>query len=223
MNIQYYLIHNGEEYRKEHKLKNFKEVNMNMDKLKWILKPNKVDITAEIRYNYLEKSQEVHNIVNNGQLACTIKHYLAIKDIVENNYEYGVVLEDNMEIKDDINKWIKIYIDQLNEMYPDWDIIFDNDAHFGEPLRYMEGEIKEGIYVYPKSNEFREYARGSVKLAQCYLINQKGAKRLYEKMFPFTEVIDHHYANVFLKYNFNVYWAEPSNIRRWEHESTATW
>lgn len=222
MNIQYYLIHNGEEYRKEHKLKNFKEVNMNMDKLKWILKPNKGDITQEIRNNYLKPTLETHYNVNNGQLACCIKHYLAIKDMIENNYEYGVIMEDNMEIKDDINKWMNIYIEQLNELYPDWNMLFDNDWHFDIPVRYQEGPIIEGQYVYLKSNEANELCGGSTKLAQCYLINLRTAKILVENLLPFDSAIDHHYNHVIRKLNFKVFWAEPSNIRAWRHISTAT-
>jgi len=69
MNIQYYLIHNGEEYRKVHKLKNFKEVNMDMDKLKWILYPNKYDLTQEMINNYFKNSQEVYDRFNLGVMA----------------------------------------------------------------------------------------------------------------------------------------------------------
>lgn len=222
MNIHYYLVHNGEQYRKEHKLKNFKEVNMDMEKLKWILYPNKQDITQEIRNFYVQPTIEAHRNLNNGQLACAIKHYIALKDMVENNYEYAVIMEDNMEIKDDINKWINIYIEQLNRLYPNWNMLFDHDYGFEQPLRYTEQPLVEGQYVYLKSNEANHICLGSSKLAQCYLINLRTAKILVERMLPFETAIDHYYNIVFRRLNFQVFWAEPANIRSWHHISTAT-
>jgi GR25 family glycosyltransferase involved in LPS biosynthesis len=218
MNIQYYLIHNGDGYRKEHKFKNFKEVNMDMDKLKWILYPNKYDLTQEMINTYFKNSQEVYNRFNLGVMACNIKHYLAIKDMVDNNYEYGVVMEDNMEIKDDINKCMNTYIEQLNELYPDWNMLFDNDW----TTRYIEGPLIEGQKVYLKSNEASQQCGGSSKCACCYLVNLRTAKILVNEMLPYTHPIDHNYDHLFRRLNFKVFWAEPSNIREWEHIQTTT-
>ena len=34
--------------------------------------------------------------MRDGWISCSYKHYLAINDMVQNNYPYGVVMEDNI-------------------------------------------------------------------------------------------------------------------------------
>ena len=149
MHIQYYLIHNGEKLREEHMLESFKRVNIDNNKVKWMLHPNREEISEEFIKNNITPGSSsccgmhinAQSSMKKGQISCTYKHYLCLKDIVENNYEYAIIIEDNIYIKDDVPNKIKIYIEQLDSLYPDWDILFDTSGwaiDWNYPIPYIE-------------------------------------------------------------------------------------
>ena len=223
MDFKYYLIHNLDENRKEHMINSFKRVNIDENKVKWVLHPNRNEIDDEfIKKNVIEGLSYTCNEpiyaqkdLTKGKIACAYKHYLCLKDIVENQYEYAVIIEDNNYMINDVPKMLNIYVEQLNRLYPDWDILFDN-----EYLPYIEQSIKEEQLVYPKSNEITNQCHGGTKLAQFYLIRLKAAKKLYENYLPFNNAPDWYMNDLFRKLNIKSFWAEPSNIFKWEHKSS---
>jgi GR25 family glycosyltransferase involved in LPS biosynthesis len=206
----------------------FKKWNLDNNNVKWILEPNKDKIDDNFRNNVLiqEPSYSCGNYtlpgcpnIKNGQISCTYKHFLCLKNIIENNYDYGVIMEDNQFFCGDIPKTINLYISQLNEMYPDWDIIFDTKWKSYKDIH--EEEVKECLYVYPKSNEITNYCHGGTRLAQFYIVNNKCAKKLYDKYIPFNNAPDWWMNDLFSKLNINAFWSEPSISDVFPHISTA--
>ncbi len=228
MKIQYYLIHGIDKERRPRMTEEFKKWNLDNTNVKWILEPNKDKINYIFRKNVLIQensySCEKYSLpgcpnINNGVISCTFKHYLCLKDIVENNYDYGVIMEDNQFFCDDIPKTCELYINQLNELYPNWDIIFDTKWKKYQDIN--EKEVKEGIYVYPKSNEITNYCHGGTRLAQFYIVNNKCAKKLYDNYIPFNNAPDYWMNDLFRKLNINSFWSEPSISNVFPHISTA--
>jgi len=228
MSIQYYLIHGVDKKREPRMLEEFKKWNLDNTKVKWILQPNKDKIDETFRKKVLiqEHSYTCGNYtfpgcpnIRNGQISCTFKHYLCLKDIVENNYDYGVIMEDNQFFCGDIPHHVNLYIDQLNNLYPDWDIIFDTKWLSYKNIE--ECEVKEGIYVYPKSNEVGKYVHGGTRLAQFYILRNKCARKLYENYIPFNNAPDWWMNDLFRKLNINSFWSEPCISDVFPHESTA--
>ena len=108
--INYYLIHGIDSSRKERMLNEFKTSGIDNDKVNWILHPNKNEISNELYRKIVNQNPSyscgiyVHqNSVNLGVSSCSFKHYLALKSIVENNQEYAVIMEDNMQFMKVIN------------------------------------------------------------------------------------------------------------------------
>jgi len=228
MSIQYYLIHGVDKQRGPRMIDEFKRWNLDNNNVKWILEPNKDKITEEFRKQVLikEPSYSCGNYslpgcpnIKNGQISCTFKHFLCLKDIVENNYDYGVIMEDNQFFCGDIDYHVKLYIEQLNNMYPDWDIIFDTKWLSYKNIE--EHEVKDGIYVYPKSNEIGKYVHGGTRLAQFYILTNKCAKKLYENYIPFNNAPDWWMNDLFRKLNIKSFWAEPCISDVFPHISTA--
>jgi GR25 family glycosyltransferase involved in LPS biosynthesis len=223
-NIQYYLIHGIDKSREQFMLDQFKRVNIDNEKVKWIRYPNKDELSDELINSILipdwsitcGKYINAKMHLSKGQISCTYKHYLCIKDIVENNYEYAVIMEDNMYMIEDVPKMINRYIEQLNHLYPDWDILFDNKW-----APYIEQPLKDGQLVYPKTNEITNQCHGSTRCAQFYLLNLKCAKKIYNHYIPFNNAPDWWLNDLFRKVNISSYWTEPSNVDVWEHISTA--
>jgi len=108
--MKYYLIHNLDKDRKKRMLDSFIKANINNDDVIWMRYPNKEHITEEIIKNCVAEGLTYSNgtviyaqqQMTKGLISCTLKHYLALKDIVKNNYEYAVIMEDNMILGEDV-------------------------------------------------------------------------------------------------------------------------
>jgi GR25 family glycosyltransferase involved in LPS biosynthesis len=230
MNIQWYLIHGIDNSRKDRMISEFEKYGLDNNNVKWVLHPNKNEISNEFRKKVLMQNDSyscgTHYLpgcpnINNGQLACTYKHYLCLKDIVENQYDYGVIMEDNQFFCDNIPNTVNLYINQLNTLYPDWDILFD--TKWLSYSKIEENKIEENVYVYPKSNEIGKYVHGGTRLAQFYVLNKKCAKKLYQNYIPFNNAPDWWMNDLFRKLNIKSFWSEPSISDVFPHTSTATW
>lgn len=149
-----------------------------------------------------------------GQIAITYKHYLALKDIVENKYTSAVIMEDNIEFLSLIPEKINEYLSQLPE---DWDLVFDSDF-FG--WRFIESQIKSEQLVYKKKREETSQCHGASKGAHFYLVNFKAAQKLLDQFIPFDNVSDHLLNDLIRKLELNTYWADPPNIHKIQRAST---
>ena len=214
--VKIYLIHNKEESRAKIMREEFQKANINPDSVQWMLEPNRENITESIINKFVNMYPSDCNgitmlpsymTLRKGMLSCVIKHYHALHDIVRNNIPYGVIIEDNIVFKCDLSKHIPMYIRQLNTMYPNWDIVFD-----GAWTKYIEGPVKEGIYVYPKSNEITAQCHGGTKAATFYIVTHKCAEKLYKHYLPVNNSPDWHMNMLFRKLNIKSFWIEPSFV-----------
>jgi Glycosyltransferase family 25 (LPS biosynthesis protein) len=228
MSFQYYLIHGIDKARGPRMLSEFERWGLDNDKVKWILSPNKNEIDGLMRNNLLIQSESIScgmlyppgcPNIGNGKVSCTYKHFLCLKDIVENNYNYGIIMEDNQFFSGNIHENVVKYVNQLNELYPEWDIIFDTKWKKFQEIN--EVDVKDGVYVYPKSNEITNYCHGGTRLAQFYIVTNKCAKRLYENYIPFNNAPDWWMNDLFRKLNIKSFWSEPSISDNYPHVSTA--
>lgn len=199
--IQYYLIHGIDTSRKPFMEDQFRHFGIPAQDVKWILTPNK--------YDPLPPNICTNTALPRGMVACTYKHYLILKDIVENQYPLAVLMEDNIQFNGDVPSAIQKY---LNDMPADWDMVFDSD------YCNLHGESVSS--VYKKSNEITSQCNGSSKGAHFILFNLRSATRLYESFLPFYHCSDHHYNELARKLNLNVYWAEPPNVHKVRRPST---
>jgi GR25 family glycosyltransferase involved in LPS biosynthesis len=212
--IKYYLIHNLEVERKNIMINEFRRWGFDLNNIKWIEHPNKNEITEDMINNLTIQSPSHSSgilvypsriVLRKGLISCTYKHYLCLKDIIENNYDYAVIMEDNIYFTDNIPNLVNKYIEQLNQHYSDWDILFDCNW-----TTYKEGPIKPGLLVYPKNNEVTQHCHGGTKAASFYLIRNKCAKKLFEHYIPFNNSPDWWMNDLFRKLDIKSFWVEPS-------------
>ena len=76
----------------------------------------------------------------------------------------------------------------------------------------MEGQIKPGLLVYPKTNEITPQCHGGTKAATFYLIKKECAKKLIEHYIPFNNSPDWWMNDLFRKLNIKSFWVEPSFV-----------
>jgi GR25 family glycosyltransferase involved in LPS biosynthesis len=194
--IKYYLVHGIDSSRKPFMEDQFQKFGIHAEDVSWILYPNKTDP--------LPPGICVKSDLPRGHIACTYKHYLILKDIVEKQYPLAVIMEDNIEFRGNVPESIFRY---LKDLPPDWDCVFDSDYF---DMKF-DGDIQPECSVYKT---------GTSKGAHFILLNLSAATKLYNNFLPFHEGSDHMYNYLFKKLNMNVYWAEPPNVHKLQREST---
>jgi GR25 family glycosyltransferase involved in LPS biosynthesis len=216
ISLKYYLIHNLDINRKKVMLEEFKKWEFDLNNIKWIEHPNKDEIDDELLNKLIIQEPSYSSSIlvypdrlkqNKGLVSCTYKHYLCLKDIIENNYDYGVIIEDNICFKGKIPQLIDLYIKQLNELYGEWDILFD-----GSWTNYIEQPTTPNIFVYPKTNEITQQCHGGTKAATFYLVKKECAKKLIEHYIPFNNSPDWWMNDLFRKLNIKSFWVEPTFV-----------
>lgn len=211
MKIKYYLISGVDRTRDQFMIDQFNKAKIDQEDVVWIKKPNKNDLTPELIKQIFKKTN--HNL-KLGQISCTYKHYLALKNIVDNEIDLAVIMEDNIEFRtQNFPERLNKYIEQLP---PDWDILFEGDT-----LKYIEQRRKKELLVYKKYNKVTRQCAGGTNAANCYILSLKTAKQFYDNFLPFYNVIDHYMNDLLRKYNINSYWAVPPVVHRIRRKSTA--
>jgi GR25 family glycosyltransferase involved in LPS biosynthesis len=218
MNFKYYLIHGVDPSRKQFMLDQFAAYGIDNNDVTWLCHPNKNEITKDMVKAYTTKysrggpQEYVNDNLGLGQISCTIKHFLALKDIVEKQLPYAVIMEDNVAFHSNIPERLTKYLEQLPS---DWDALFDTDWR-----AFNESPVTSDKLVYKKKNEVTEYCHGASRLANFILVSLKGATALYQNYLPFNHVSDWYYNNLFRRLELNSYWAEPGNTYHVERPST---
>ena len=218
--FSYYVIHNLEKRRYKNIVKLLNLNGVNINDVNFINHPNKDELTYEIKEKAVQKNANIRD----GWISCSYKHYLALENIIEQDNEFGVIMEDNIGgFYENIPNRLEKY---LNMMDNDWDIIFD--SVWGDYAQMNEEEISQNKLVYRKSNEITKnnegkiISHGSTRAAQFYLINKKAAKKLYDNFLPFNHSADMWMNEVIRKTNLKVYWSEPSIVTSKFNKKTST-
>jgi len=210
-NVQYYLIHGGDPLRKARVDAELEKWSFDPSAVIWITHPNKDELTDELIDAIVEKSPSgTPLLTKKGRISCTYKHYMCLKDIVENNRDYGVIIEDNIFFTEDYPLNVPKYIEQATKTYGDWDIIFNHyDNTWG---LYDYAPVTPSLSVYPKSNNANFRCAGGTKSANCYLLTNACAKKLYSNYLPFNEAPDLYMNHKFRQLNIKSFWIEPSYV-----------
>lgn len=228
MSIQYYLIHGIDKQRGPRMISEFEKWGLDNNKVKWVLHPNKEVFNDITRKQLLIQTSSLScgllfppgcPNIGNGIVSCTYKHYLCLRDIIQNNYDYGVIMEDNQFFLNNIPETVEKYLKQLNELYPDWDIMFDSKCTNIQEVD--EGVIQEEFFVYQKTNEITKFCHGGTRRAHFYILTKKCAKMLYDHYIPFNNAPDWWMNDLFRKLNIKSFWCEPSICDIYPHASTA--
>jgi len=128
--LQYYLVHQKDGNRCRHMIHEIKKGGLDA-----------LD-ASRIRWFIYEKED------NRSRL---YQHYLCFKDIVERNKDFGVIMDDTIQLDSNIQETLRWYIQQLNEKYPGWDLIFPDHQREIDVQRVDKGDTNyhnfNSIYI----------------------------------------------------------------------------
>jgi GR25 family glycosyltransferase involved in LPS biosynthesis len=204
----------------------FEKWGFDLQNINWVLHPNKNELDEELINKILIQEPSYTNgklvypsrmLLRKGLISCTYKHYLCLKDIIENNYDYGIIMEDNIHFLDNIPNLVQTYINQLDQHYGEWDILFDCNW-----TKYIEKPTCNDLLVYPKTNDITSQCHGGTKAATFYLLTNKCARKLAEHYIPFNNSPDWWMNDLFRKTDIKSFWVEPSMVRVHDNHKSTT-
>jgi len=218
--FKFYIIHNLEKDRRENIEYLLSKYGVKTQDINFINHPNKDELTYEIK----EKAVMKKSNIKDGWISCSYKHYLALREIVQNKDKYAVIMEDNIgDFYEDIILRLEKYLEELPK---DWDVIYD--SVWGSYEDMNEEKVSENKLVYKKSNDVTRndsgkiISHGGTRAAQFYLVNNVSAKKMYENFLPFNHSADMWMNEVLRKANLNSYWSEPSLVVSKYNTKTST-
>ena len=115
-----------------------------------------------------------------GTIGCNLSHIKAWRTLLESNYQYAIVFEDDVSFE--ANSVRKV-VDELIENKLIWDITSLEIAHSGMPMTVRNLAEDKRLVVYLTE----------VTHAGAYVISRAGAAKLLKKALPLKLPIDHYF------------------------------
>lgn len=178
-----------EEYDAEH---------INKNNIKLFYKPDETTFNEKVK---LWPTSSGFRYLSYGETSVAIKQILAIKKISESDFDYGLIIEDDViPINNNVIEKINEHVKNLPE---NWDSFFIGTG-CGDSF------IKSKLQEAKKINDFIfKPKHPSTNCAEAYLIKKQAAQKVYKSILPFQLAFDWELAYQFYKLNMNVYWLYP--------------
>jgi len=133
--------------------------------------------------NWKKVSRKGYEICNGKsmhitEIGCYLSHVKALQQFLDSDYQFGLILEDDMEFNDDFNECLESVV-KNNEH---WDMVKFNGSHVRP--KYMVRKKNMGKYSLVAN--FTRCTK-----AGAYIVNRKAAQSYVEKLTPIYTQIDH--------------------------------
>ena len=139
-----------------------------------------VTVNEDLKKKYYSKklnSQKYHIPLTDGEIGCYIAQRNAWKEIIKDGVDYGLVLEDDIFLKNDL----KLILDNIEDLKIQWHILKLTDLK-ESPRKAMEignfNKFKLVSYLKPPT------------LSCADLVSKEGAARLLDLSNPFGRPVD---------------------------------
>ena len=136
------------------------------------------------------------------ELSCSIKHLIAIKEIQNGNYEFGLIIEDDVIPK---NKYFLKEIEKLLLDKKNWDVLFIGEG-MGEKYR----KSKLGYRRLIPFKRIFKMDHPATNCLEAYIVKKSKVNLMLEELIPINLVIDWELAYQFYKQDMNIYWSKKS-------------
>jgi GR25 family glycosyltransferase involved in LPS biosynthesis len=153
-----------------------------------------------------------------SEVSIYLKHQHVFRNIAD-NYDYALVLEDDVILSDG---FMTILEDYMKQLPADYDMLFMGD---GCKLHMEKKQIRPDTHVYKKCLEPTRWGgNGATRSMDSYLITKDCARRIAEE-YESTETkirlpIGWWLNDVARKHTFKVYWAEPTIVTQGSQNGT---
>jgi GR25 family glycosyltransferase involved in LPS biosynthesis len=133
---------------------------------------NILDYDANINFNFK------YNHIN--EVGCYLSHLLVIKSLINSNYKYTVIFEDDFNIK---NNSFNNEVNNILNSIDDFDILYLGNLNNNHGNNY-----KNNIYYINK----KDYLWGT----HAYIVNNRNAFKIYNHLLNLDLAIDNKYKSL---------------------------
>lgn len=117
-----------------------------------------------------------------GEIGCYLSHFMLIKESINSNYEYTVIFEDDFYIRDaNFDKDLSKSLELLKEKNVNFDILY-----LGNIFENKGDHIINNIYSANTTTQLLG--------THAYLINNKSASKIVDKLLNMDCAIDHKFS-----------------------------
>ena len=146
-----------------------------------------------------------------SQIAISLSHFYAYNKIIENNYNFGLIFEDDVIFSNDFINKLNVYLSQLPE---DYDMLFIGN---GCNLHIQNNKLIPNKFIYEKNLEPTKWGgNGATRCVDSYIVNKKCAIKLCEYIknikYKINQPIDWWLNKALRDNKFKIYWAEPTIV-----------
>ena len=136
------------------------------------------------------------------EISCSIKHIHALKKIQSENYDYSLILEDDIipKNKNFINEVFKLI--QTNRQ---WDVLF-----IGEGMGKNYKNKKIGFRRYLPFKKIYKIKHPATNCLEAYIVKKECVDQILDGLLPINLVIDWELAFQFFIKNLNIFWTKKS-------------
>jgi len=157
-------------------------------------------------YNHKPEYQEMKI----SEICNSLSHLYVLDYMIDNNIDYGIVLEDDVILKSD---FFQRFDSCFNDTPKDFDIIFFGSS-FSPQILDSVGfendkpaiEIKYGVSVYEK------FRNPKTRTVDAYILKKSTCKKLKTITNEISSAYDHDMAYFIKELDLKVYWWEPGLV-----------
>ena len=165
------------------------------------------DISDEIKHKFFSNS-----ILSSSQQSCALKHWLAMKNVVDLKLTRVLVLEDDVILAPNFHSTLYYLIQELETIKSVASVTFLGcGGHYYIPAN----EIKKGQLLY---------RRNQGKFADSYIVSFDAARRRVNwiETHGITRPIDHLFEYIDRTLETQMFWLEPPIVEQGSHNGTFT-
>jgi len=177
---------------------------------------SKYNLEAEFISNYGKENltyddKKLFKNITDGEISVALHHIQCYKKIIENDYNYALILEDDVILSENFINILNKYISDLPSI---WDMLFIGD---GGGYHIPDFAIKQNINIYRKHIYPSKWGgMGATRCLDSYLVTKRCASIILERIklsdYRIVRPIDMWLNDVIRNNKFNVYWAEPTIV-----------
>lgn len=119
-----------------------------------------------------KKKEGLEYKITDRNVAITLSHFKAINTFLNDDCNYGIIMEDDVSLKY-INDFDELIIEILNNAPENWDVVSLHSS--------IDKVIKKNIECYKNNILFRKLQKNEMKSSACYIINKNSGKKIIDR------------------------------------------
>lgn len=128
------------------------------------------------------------------EVSISISHINTWIKILNSPYDYGIICEDDAEVRVNFKQDLNLVLEKLDENKIKFDILLLWNGNWVNTKSYLKQILRVNKHINIKQ-ETQNFISGTV----CYVISKKFIKRIIHEVLPIKSAIDYYLGNYFSK------------------------